>query len=570
MMSAGAHRASASTYDGPAELPRVMIQTAMANTPAPGITTVVKAGENLQTVLNNAQCGDTIMLEAGTSFSGPYTFPNKSCDDAHWIIVRTSSEDSLLPAQTSRVTPCYAGVSSLPGRPALNCTSTRNVLAKLVVNRAGSGPIIFAAGANHYRLIGLELTRAAGIGLVEALAAPASGVVTSKIIYDRIWFHGSVHDDTVRGVQIAGSTYVSIINSFFTDFHCVAGGPCQDAQAIHGGIGDHPMGPYKIFNNFLEASGENIMLGGGAASYTPADVEIGHNHFFKPLTWLRGQPGYVGGANGHPFVVKNLLELKNAQRVLAEGNVMEYTWGGFSQAGFAILLTPKNPYNTCPKCLVTDITIRYSKISHMGSGLQLANVLDDSGHGALDGERYSFHDLIMDDINPVKYVGSGHGAEIMTVRGTALLKYVSINHITSFAPVGALMIGNTSSTKIPSLIFSNNLITAGAYPVWSTGGGTANCAFYDEPITTFTACFDPYSFSHNAVVASPSSYPASRWPSDNLFPATVNAVQFVNYNGGNGGDYQLLASSPYKNAATDGKDVGADVNAINTATTGVE
>jgi hypothetical protein len=40
----------------------------------------------------------------------------------------------------------------------------------------------------------------------------------------------------------------------------------------------------------------------------------------------------------------------------------------------------------------------------------------------------------------------------------------------------------------------------------------------------------------------------------------------VNYNDGNGGDYHLLASSPYKNAGTDHKDLGADINALEAAT----
>jgi hypothetical protein len=99
------------------------------------------------------------------------------------------------------------------------------------------------------------------------------------------------------------------------------------------------MGPYKIVNNFLEASGENIIFGGGHATSAPADIEIRHNHMFKPLIWMRGQPGFVSGADGSPFIVKNLFELKNAQRVLFEGNLLENTWGGFSQAGFGILIT---------------------------------------------------------------------------------------------------------------------------------------------------------------------------------------------------------------------------------------
>jgi hypothetical protein len=40
----------------------------------------------------------------------------------------------------------------------------------------------------------------------------------------------------------------------------------------------------------------------------------------------------------------------------------------------------------------------------------------------------------------------------------------------------------------------------------------------------------------------------------------------VNFNGGNGGDYHLVSGSPYKNAGTDGKDLGADINAIQAAT----
>jgi len=252
-LGAASQTSYASTTDGPAALPLVLIPTAMANTPAPGITITVNSGGNLQAALNNARCGDTIHLQAGATFTGAFIFPNKSCDNSHWIIVRTSSDNSLLPPQGSRLTPCYAGVSSLPGRPGFNCSSTKNVLARLVMHRSqASGPVVFAPGANHYRLIGLELTRDAGIGLVYALASPTPGTVTSKIIYDRIWFHGTAHDETVRGVQLGGGTYVAVIDSFFTDFHCVSlTGSCTDAQAIKGGINTHPMGPYKIVDNFL-------------------------------------------------------------------------------------------------------------------------------------------------------------------------------------------------------------------------------------------------------------------------------------------------------------------------------
>ena len=567
---------SASGFDGPAELPRVYLQTAMANTPAPGTTTVVKAGGDLQSALNSANCGDTISLQAGATFAGIFTFPAKSCDDNHWIIVRTSASDSVLPAEGSRLTPCYAGVSSLPGRPALHCTSTVNVTAKILMPATGTGPIVFASGANHYRLIGLEVTRTVGAGIVYFLSSIAPGGTASNLILDRVWMHGTTHDDTDKGVELGGSSNVSVVDSFFTDFHCASvSGSCTDASAVSGGS-SNPVGPYKIAGNFLEGSGENILFGGAKSATTPADIEISHNHFFKPLTWMRGQPGYVGGIGGYPFVVKNFIELKNAQRVLIEANIMENTWGGFSQDGYAIVLTPKNQAmtgsgnNLCPNCLVTDVTVRYNTASHVGAGLQIANALSDNGGAAADGERYSIHDLIVDDINPILFSGNGHFAEIMTAVGAPLLQNVSINHVTAFPPSGLFSIGgNVLGPKMTNFTFNNSLVTSGAYPVWSIGGGVGNCAYYDKPKITFDACFSPYSVTTNALIASPPSFPPSSWPAGNDFPGRIASVQFVNYHNGNGGDYHLLASSPYKNAGSDGKDLGADVDTILSETAGV-
>ena len=132
------------------------------------------------------------------------------------------------------------------------------------------------------------------------------------------------------------------MDSYFSDFHCA--NACTDSHAVSGGIGNYQDGPYKIEDNFLEASGEAIMFGGGAATTTPTDITISPNHFFKPWQWMKGNQPFVGGTNGNPFVVKNHFELKNAVRVLVEANLMENVWGGFSQTGYGILLTPKNQH----------------------------------------------------------------------------------------------------------------------------------------------------------------------------------------------------------------------------------
>jgi hypothetical protein len=566
-----------SGFDGPAELPRVYIQSAMSNTPTSGTSSTVSSAASLQAALDNAKCGDTIQLQAGATFTGTFTLPAKSCDATHWIIVRTSADDSVLPAEGNRLTPCYAGVSSLPSRPAFNCASTKNVLAKLVMAGTGNGPIAFASGASHYRLIGLEVTRVEGTGTVTALASVVNGGTANNLIFDRVWMHGTAQDETTRGVWLEGATYVSIVDSFFTDFHCISStGSCTDSQAIAGGLGSNPGGPYKIAGNFLEASGENILFGGGAATLTPADIEISHNHMFKPLTWMKGQAGYVGGKNGNPFIVKNLIEVKNAQRVLLDSNRLEDSWGGFSQVGFAIVLTPKNQSgsngsNLCPVCQVTDVTIRYNSISHVGAGLQIANALSDNGGTALDGQRYSIHDIVIDDIDGVKYNGPSEFAQISVNAGAPLLQNVTINHITAFPTTELFMIGDqvAISARMKNFVFTNSIVNAGTYPIWSTGnGGATNCAYSDVPVNTLAACFNNFTFVANAILAPPGS--VGQWPLKNFFPASASTVQFVNYNGGIGGDYRLQSSSPYKAKGTDGKDLGADLDAVNTAIAGVE
>src|SRR5712671_4073840 len=80
--------------DGPAELPMVHVKSSLADTPAPGKVRNVKASDDLQRAFNDAACGDTLKLEAGAVFSGHFMLPAKSCDDAHWIVLRTSAPDS--------------------------------------------------------------------------------------------------------------------------------------------------------------------------------------------------------------------------------------------------------------------------------------------------------------------------------------------------------------------------------------------------------------------------------------------------------------------------------------------
>ena len=566
--------------DGPAELPRVTVSSSMADTPAPGTTIAVNGGGDLQTALNNAHCGDTIELQAGATFSGSFVLPAKSCDNGHWIILRSSASDSSLPAEGKRVSPCFAGVGSLPGRPQFTCSNPQKILAKIEYNKTADGPFTLKNGANHYRLLGLELTRTAGGRMAPTLIGVEPGGIADHIIVDRSWLHGTAQDETQLGISLNGTNFVAVVDSYFSDFHCTSGtGTCSDSHAVAGGIGSHLDGPFKIENNFLEASGESVFFGGGAATVTPADIEIRRNHIYKPWQWMPGNPKFVGGPDGHPFVVKNHIELKNATRVLVEANIMENTWGGFSQTGFGLLLSPKSQHtrnngNVCPLCQVTDITIRYNRISHAAGGMQLATSMSGNGDGggpAYLGTRWSIHDVVMDDINK-NYVGGGSLFEIVNGWPANPLNTVTINHITGFPDADShlLLMGNKSDNpSMHGFVFTNNLVTTGRYPVWNSGGGKTSCAYSDTPVTSIATCFTSYTFGNNALLNLPQQFPPSAWPTGNLFAPDTKNAGFVQFNNGIDGNYELQSNSPYKNAGTDGKDLGADIAGLDAALAGV-
>jgi hypothetical protein len=574
---------ASSAYDGPAQLPIATAVSAMADTPAPGSTISVAAGGSLQTALNSANCGDTISLQAGATFTGVFNFPAKNCDSGHWIIVRTSTPDSALPAEGQRLTPCYAGVASLLGRPQYSCSNPQNLLAKLMVSGNEDVLVSLLSGANHYRLLGLELTRPAGTKGSPTLISVDQGSV-SNIVVDRSWLHGTTQDDTRGGIDLSGTNNVAIVDSYFSDFHCTAiTGACTDSHAIGGGTGNTQDGIYEIEDNFLESSGEGILLGGAEGTTSPTDITIQFNHFFKPWQWMAGSTPFQGGVSGKPFIVKNHLELKNAVRVLAENNLMENVWGGFSQTGFAILLNPSNqttqaqpPVDVCAACEVTDVTIRYTHIFHAGGGIVM--VTEISGHGlsagggaAKAGERWSIHDVVMDDISQ-NYTGEGRLFYLANSWPSNPVNTVTINHITGFPDTngGVMFTGNArSNPEMFGFIFTNNLLTTGGYPVWNRGGADP-CASSNLPLTNLSNCFSSYTFNNNALIASPSVYGPSTWPKGNFFETNVNQVGFVAYDNGNGGNYELQSSSPYKNAGSDGKDLGADIVGLNTALAGVE
>src|SRR5213083_2079110 len=498
------------------ERPRVILDTTYV--PPTGRTLAVPAGGDLQAALNAAVGGDVITLQAGATFSGPFTLPNKS--GTGWIIVRTSAADSTLPPPGTRITGAYAG-------PAL---------PKIVVGAGVGGALRTTSGAHHFRFIGIEFTPTPGAfvySLIELGAGETSAAaLPHDLIFDRCFIHGDPTVGGRRGIAM-NSAATAVIDSALWGFTEVG----ADAQAIASWSGT---GPFKIVNNYLEASGENVMFGGDGPSIlnlVPADIEVRGNYFFKPLTWKVGDPSYAGVA----WTVKNLFELKNAQRVLLDGNIFEHNWVGADQHGAAVLFTVRNQTGSSPWAIVADVTFTHNIVRHATGGIEILG--RDYLFLSQQAQRLLIQNNLFDDIGGAQWAGADRTGRLFQLSNGAA--DVIIDHNTAFQTENPLVASETTATIQPDTGFSfTNTITPNG-PAGVTGPGT-----WGNAILTLN-------------LYAPAGGAAATYPSDNFFPASLDLVGFLNLAGG---DYHLAPSSPYKNTATDGRDLGADIDALTAAT----
>ena len=589
------------------------------------------AFSDVQAAVDAAQPGDTILLRAGETFVGHVILRKKSGTGE--IVIRSDAADSELPA---------AGVRLVPeGRPGANTPRSR--LARLKGRGATyrTTPLIRTeAGAHHYRLQFLEIDGVAqeGYGTLIQLGNNTSQTSTTlapyRITLDRLYVHGEPRRGQKRCITL-DSASTDVLNSYIAE--CKHHG--QDAQAIAGFNGP---GPFRIINNYIESSTENIMFGGSdprTPNLVPSDIEIRRNHITKQLAWrkpIMSPPGsprvtasttsgslgarqhyfkvvaifwsaggpvvsppssevsvtlpsgtsaaslswsavsgaeryriyrgtssggqnvfletpssstsfvYKGGsersgtpsANGSYWNVKNLIQLKNAQRVTIEGNVIERVWKA-SQNGFAIVLTPRNQENTAPWTVVQDITISRNIVRHANAGVAILGRDYSAPDGSQLTRRIKLLHNVFDDI------GFTWGGGIQFVLMTEGPADVVIDHNTVFHTGHVVTVDNG---QVSGFVFNNNLARHNTYGILGSGAGIGTQAF---------AAYFPGGVMRRNVLAGGD---ASRYPPDNFFP-TVDEFkrQFVDLAGG---DYRLVAGSPYIGRATDGTNIGADIDAL--------
>jgi hypothetical protein len=536
------------------QLPQLSVDTSM-----PSTSLTVRVGPhgdytNLQDALDSVPLGTTILLQPGVSYTSPndlgFILPNKTTGTG-WIVIRPDVADSSLPAPGTRITPADSAM-----------------MPKILRGDVNNYAISAAPGAHNYRIVGVEFMNQGNVdtpysdAFVNLDGGESSvSAQSNHIILDRAYIHGPSAPGSV-GVKfgvLLGGQYQAVIDSTIEGLHSNDG----EAKAIAGWDG---AGLWLIRNNFLSASGENIMIGGATpiiSGLTPSDIEITHNHFYKPLAW-RDDPAYTSGLNR--VVTKNLLELKNAERVLIEANVFENVWPD-GQSGHAVVLTPRGGGSTGsdPWTTVSDITIRNNKFLDVANGFGISGggptISLDQGGPTQRGGR------ILVENNVFMGLGGDYGSNDLSGNFATIgmgPSDLQIKHNTVASYAGTTVQGTSLifSYGIPDegalfplshFVLQDNIFAARAYPMMLSAADNLNTLM-------------PGFIWTNNVVAGPwptsGGWTAAMMPqgNGNAYPSAESNVQYVNLMGS---DYRLASTSPYVGAASDGKDIGVDWDLFN-------
>ena len=351
--------------------------------PTGGTTWPAHDAAGFSKALDNCEPGDVIVLDAGKTYSGNFILPQKVNPGKKWIYIESSALASLPPPGT-RVSP--ADAANMPAITTPNTTAA----------------ITLAPGANHWRLAGLEIRSDSEQGGDPAANPPknnwsyyaiqttrqnADDALVDSVTEDRCYVHGSDTQDIMHAVDLDGSN-MAIVDSYVSDIHAQG----YDAQGV---ITTFSPGPYKIVNNFISASTENIMFspadgwGQSKNPYLASDIEIRRNHLYKPLAWDKcGIHGTIPAGGKKPdgstcpagvsnqWVVKNNLEFKIGQRAIVTGNILENNWVS-GQVGYAFVLTAR--VQSAPNLWISDILFQNNILKNVDRGINTLEQSDQEG-----------------------------------------------------------------------------------------------------------------------------------------------------------------------------------------------
>jgi hypothetical protein len=223
-----------------------------------------------------------------------------------------------------------------------------------------------------------------------------------------------------------------------------------------------------------------------------------------------------------------------------------------------VAIKSQNQDGGAPWSGTTDVTFRLNIVRNVGSGINVSSNPQNAFDQVVPLARVSMTDNLVYNINTPVFNGSRRAFLVW-----GRIADLTISHNTVVDPTSAfnsLYFGEAGDV-LPRFQFTDNLLaTPDNYGVTGEGAGTA--------LDVASKYLPDGSLRGNvfAGILNQTQTVDTKFPSGNFFPLSATAVGFMDLAGG---DYRLAPTSPVKGKATDGRDPGADISAVMTATAGV-
>lgn len=538
---------------GTPTLPLITPALALPNTTAYTHKTVCATSCDYTTVaaaVTAATCSEVITVDHTATFTGQIVPPSNSCTPTTRIVVETDDCNAAtqlcahIPAPGVRITPALD-----PFLPTLQTGNTNPIVATI----SGGN-----CNVSSYVWRGLKLQLAHATSPTTDFSAWESGCDTfadtsSGNMLEQVHIASDNSTNVTHGI-VASSANLVLADNWVDDIHTVG----TDSQAIF--LAPCNQAGILVFNNYLEASTENMMAGGSGCGSDYAftsnvyDVTVQQNYMPKDPCWYTLAVCYVGPH----WEVKDSFEFKTCIRCLVTGNVFQYDWNDGQE--YMLAMNGIGGSNGGTALVIQDVTFTYNLFQSMDRTFYSANncSIDSNWDCSTMGSfvaRVLFQNNVVDDINQFYNNGDTNPYAIEVAGGPIDVHGYHNTMVTnSYMSSVTLARENSGFGALPNVgsgfNYSNNIITLGQYGYQdSNGGGGGNVGLAFD--------FPDYVWSNNGIVGTyPPPSSGALFNSSNLNQSTYTGVSFTNYNNGLAGNYQLTSGSPYRNAASDGKDIG--------------
>ena len=538
--------------------------------PTPTKTVNVSSMAALQSAVNAAAatCSVKIVIKSGVKYIGSLIIPASAC----------STTPNLLES---------SNIAAFPRLQTVSFATVKDKSFPIFQANSSSPAISISNNANGWNFAGLEVTVLPTVlNLYDiwtmGVTTTTTAALPHNITIDRCVIHAS---PATKGNYVARGINLNAVNGtvMFSAIYDIVN-PGQDTQAIN--VYNSP-GPIQIFGNYLRASGENIMLFSQCLGYDfpycpiVSDVTIRRNYISKNAAWLSLPKGCLQGGQPQCYDVKNLIELKNGQRVLIDSNILDTTFAQAQDEAIIMNCDLTWPVQSTPQTC-TDLTITNNLVEHA----PMFGVIAGSGT-TQTGQRILVRNNIALDISAVKWGGPGSSFQIqrtnfLTIDHNTILNTPLYNGIefadalpstnTNFqytnnfqygSPFANGMNPGQTIAEIAAAIYGANILV-GDYWTYNNALKLQNEPAY--PTVSGAVAPGILSLSSPGCTLN-SKVIATCWPLDWAL------VGFIDFAGGSTGTniagLTLSSTSPYKHKGTDGADVGADIATVIAAINGI-